>query len=200
MRTLPGGHSSCFEALENKCCYTGMEMREAQLELLWRNIADGAAPVQSKIDAAWVTGEMRAVKFIPCVEELLLDESEEVRYYALQCLVLDLHQVEHEATCWRFLRDDSSDDVRALAAACIGSIYEHSFAKATFDSLESELHSASQSPEVKGSVRTALRTITGLVPTDPASLSSWTRPFGGAKDEWAEIQALRERLTGWFTN
>lgn len=166
---------------------------ENDLRRMWEQVALGDASDQQKIDAAWETGRARANRYRKAVEQLLDDPEEQVRYYALQCLVLDLGQADDtmKARCWQFLRLDPDEDVRAMAASCLGSLYQGSRSVEAFNSLEIELHSQAQSPYVKGAIFRSLFAIAGRPAVEWPGVLDSVRTFSGSEGEWDMVATLK---------
>lgn len=173
-----------------------MAANSKDLERLWEQIALGTASEQQKIDAAWETGRAHANHYRRAVEKLLDDPEGQVRYYALQCLVLDLGQADDEihTRCWRFLRMDPDEDVRAMASTCLGSLFQGSRSAEAFNSLEAELHSPAQSTYVKGAIFRTLFGIVGRPATEWPGVLDQARTFSGSEVEWSKVAALRADL------
>lgn len=134
----------------------------------WRRVDLGVADEQERIDAAWKAGESKDASFTLRLIRLLEDESSQVRYYALQSLVLGLQQVgvEVQDLCWRLLREDPDSEVRGMAAACLGKIFLGSMSLTVFKRLVAELRSANQPGGAKSSIYEALFQVAGRPPLE----------------------------------
>lgn len=62
----------------------------------------------------------------PTVEAFLENASPELRYIALNVLVLHWGLMDHRPTSLRMATEDPDEDVRRLAAACVGSLFRGS--------------------------------------------------------------------------
>jgi hypothetical protein len=173
-----------------------MAANENDLEGMWGQIALGKASEQQKIDAAWETGRARASRYRGAVEKLLEDPEGQVRYYALQCLILDLQQTDNDiqARCWQLLRTDPDEDVRAMASACLGGIFQGSRSTEAFSLLEAELRSPAHSEYVKGAIFTSLFGVVGRPAAEWPGLLDSARTFSGSEVEWARVASLRADL------
>jgi HEAT repeat protein len=172
-----------------------MAAKENELEGMWEQVALGGASDQQKIHAAWETGLARANRYRRAVENLLDDPEDQVRYYALQCLALDLGQAaDMQARCWQFLRLDPDEDVRAMAATCLGSIFQGSRSAEAFSSLEAELRNPAQSSYVKAAIFRTLFGIVGRPPAEWPGVLDKVRTFSGLEVEWARVASLKADL------
>ena len=134
----------------------------------WLEIERGFAIAQEKIEAAVLTGECRDRRFTPHLLHLLEDKEDEVRYYALQSLVLDLQVTDDlmQERCWELLREDPDADVRRMAAACLGKIILVRKSLHAFMRLVDELRSSSQPRAAKGAIYAALFQAAGRPPLE----------------------------------
>lgn len=173
---------------------------ENDLRRTWEQVALGDASDQQKIDAAWETGRVRANLYRKAVEKLLDDPEEQVRCYALQCLVLDLGQADDtmKARCWRFLRLDPDEDVRAMAASCLGSLFQGSRSVEAFNSLEAELHGQAQSSYVKGAIFRSLFAIAGRPAVEWPGVLDSEHTFSGSESEWDTVAIFKANLGADF--
>jgi HEAT repeat protein len=173
-----------------------MTANENELGSMWEQVALGGVSDQEKIHAAWETGLARANRYRRDVENLLDDPEDQVRYYALQCLVLDLGQEDDDmqARCWQFLRLDPDEDVRAMAATCLGSIFQGSRSAEAFNSLEAELRNPAQSSYVKAAIFRTLFGIVGRPPAEWPGVLDKVRTFSGSEVEWARVASLKADL------
>jgi len=167
------------------------------LEELWRRIDSGLADEQEKIDTAVRSGESKQERYIPLLVRLLDDEASQVRYYALQSLVLDLRQKDSfmEARCWQLLKEDPGEEVRGMAAACLGSIYLNKRSAHVFRQLLGELEGMSQSPVVKASIYTSLFKLAGRPPMEWPGLKGPARVFDEGDIDWEKIAWLQDQMT-----
>lgn len=161
----------------------------------WRDVGLGRASDQEKIDLACETAEAAATAFIPQLRELLRDADSEVRYYALQALVLDLKQKGSDMAgiCWGFLEEDPDEDVRSMATACLGSIYFGSGDRRAFERLVSVMKDPRQSEYVQRRAYSALFSVAGRHPNEWPGLGvSWREP--DVPIEWAKVAELEDSL------
>lgn len=164
-----------------------------QLESLWDGLTNVSASTQAKIDLAVRTGESRISTFRPQLRGLLTDRDPQVRYYALQALVIDLHDHDPEViqACWSFLACDPDEDVRSMAATCLGSIHFASGDRQTFDRLVEVLEQTRQSPNVRLSTYVALFQVAGRKPEEwPGFRVPW-RQLKDIQVDWQKVAELR---------
>lgn len=162
----------------------------------WRSVALGKAGSQEKIDLAWESGESKASEFAPQLRHLLRDHNEEVRYYALQALVLELreHDPEIQEVCWRLLEEDGDDDVRSMAARCLGRILSGSGDRETFSRLVQILKDQSQPSRVQRSAYEALFDLAGRPPREWPSLQVSWRRLHEMEIDWAKVAELEDSI------
>jgi hypothetical protein len=173
-----------------------MSLKFQSLEELWRRIDLGTAEEQEKIDGAVLAGESHDSAFVPRLLSLLTDQSGQARYYALQSLVLDLKQKDDEVRdlCWNLLGKDSDEDVRAMAATCLGSIYLGTRSANAFHQLVRELKDPHQPSSVKGSLYTALFKVAGRPPLEWPGLQSPWKTFKESGIDWDKVAWLEDQL------
>ena len=140
---------------------------QRDLEKLRVRIVEGVAGEQERVDFAIACGRSRSAAFLEDVYDLLCDDHEDVRYYALRALVLDsLDRGERVAEAARkVLHDDTSSRVRGLAASCIGSLYSGTKDRSIFRELRERLSKANDAYEAE-SVLEALYNIVGRPPAE----------------------------------
>lgn len=169
----------------------GLELAE-----LWRRVQLGRASEQERIDSAFLTGDQKARAFLPQLKALLRDESEMVRYFTLQALVLDLKEKTPEMAewCWRLLETDPEEDVRSMAATCLSSIYFGKKRKDVFARFARILRSEEESGYVKGSVYSALHKLAGLPPREWPGLWEPRKVFEESDIDWGKVAALEDMM------
>lgn len=163
---------------------------------LWRKIDLGIANEQDKIDVACSAGQAGDVVAIPRLMRLLSDDSAQVRYYALQALVLDLQKTdaEIERHCWRMLREDLDADVRGMAAACLGKIHFANSSYSAFQRLVAELKDPAQPPRAKSSIYGALYKVAGRPPSDWPGLQGPRKVFEESDIDWAKLAQFEDEI------
>jgi hypothetical protein len=174
----------------------GVPVGEGALGELCRRIDLGVAEEQEKIEAARLFAKSKDPRNVHYLLDLLDDEAGQVRYYALQSLILDLQQTDDDMRerCWRFLRDDDDEDVRAMAATCLGHIFRGSRSVEAFSLLEAELCCSEESSYVKAAIFRALYDIVGRPAAEWPGLLDSVRTFSGSEAEWASVASLRDDL------
>ncbi|MGD2114649.1 MAG: HEAT repeat domain-containing protein [Acidobacteriota bacterium] len=173
-----------------------MSASEQSLAQRWRSVALGKAGSQEKIDLAWETGESKSTEFAPELRRLLEDDDEEVRYYTLQSLVLQLHEHDSDIqqVCWRLLETDDDDDVRSMAATCLGRIYSGSGDLRVFSRLVEVLKDQNQSGGVQRSAYEALFDLAGRPPREWPSLQVSWRRLHEMEIDWAKVAELEDSI------
>lgn len=171
---------------------TPPEKTPERLRKVWRKLAKGKASSQERIDAVWLAGELGDRSRLDGVKALLEDEDELVRYYALQALVLDLHErtTASEESCWRMLAEDPDDGVRHMATTCLGSLYYGSRRKDVFERMAAMLRGDQQSGYVKGGVYSALKQLAGLPPSEWIAPLDSRKVFEESDIDWAKVTEL----------
>lgn len=172
------------------------KMSSRELAHTWREVELGRASAQEKIDLACQTAEAGATRFISQLRELLRDEDSEVRYYALQSLVLDLKQKGSDmaSICWELLEEDPDEDVRSMATACLGSIYFGSRDRRVFRKLTTIAKDSKQPEYVRWRAYGALFKIAGRPPSEwPGFRVSW-RELDQVQIDWAKVAELEDSL------
>jgi HEAT repeats len=166
------------------------------LAALWRKIQLAQASEQERIDAAFLTGDQHAHAFLPQVKNLLHDDAEMVRYFALQALVLDLKEKTPQAAdvAWRLLETDPSEDVRSMAATCLSSIYFGQKRRDIFDRFAKILRNDREGGHVKGSVYSALHQLAGLPPREWPGLWGPRKVFEESDIDWGTVAALEDTM------
>jgi hypothetical protein len=134
----------------------------------WQRMASGIfRNDQEKIEFSVAAGRRGEDSVKNLIYNLIDDDSEDVRYYALRALVLDA--IDRTATardvCWRLIDHDQSSRVRGLAAACIGSLYSASKDRMVFAKLQGRIAKAADRFEAESMVE-ALYSIAGRPPVE----------------------------------
>jgi len=98
--------------------------RRKRLAQLVKLIGEGQASPQDRLEAVSLIGSLEDASYVTLVRKLLEDDDSEVRYHALQTLVLDLDQKDGESAtfCWKMV-SDQDEYVGSMAATCLGSIH-----------------------------------------------------------------------------
>lgn len=176
----------------------GIPAGEWALSELWRRIGLGIAEEQEKIEVASLSGKSKDSRYIPRLLQLLTDKDEQVRYYALQSLVFDLQQTDKvmEDHCWRLLREDPDEDVRAMAAAGLGKIYFASLLPEAFRQLLAELKNPYQSVSVKGSIYGTLFKVAARPPSEWPGLHGPRKVFEESDIDWEKLAWLEDQMEG----
>lgn len=171
--------------------------KRALFQQLWRRTKEGIATERERTEAAFLAGELRDVAATPQLVALLDDDAAQVRYYALQALVLDLHvrDTTMAESCWRLLTNDPDDDVRSMATTCIGNIYFGSRRKVVFQRVVELLKSDTLSDFVKGGLYSALFKLAGLPPREWPGLWSPRKVFEESDVDWTKIAELEAMMT-----
>ena len=173
-----------------------MPIDQQRLLDLWRRVTLGLADAQEKIEASWLAGESRETKYIEPLVKLLNDDEEQVRYFALQALVLDLQQIDKRAAdlCWRLLNEDPDIDVRSMAATCLGKILFNSWSLENFHKLVDQLKGPGQTPHVKGAIYDALFKVAGRPPSEWPRGQLGRREFEESDIDWAKVIWLEDLI------
>jgi hypothetical protein len=126
-----------------------------------------SASEQEKVDALFALQVLPRAE-IPreLIQNLATDPAAEVRYYTLHTLILDLEYKDNISAelCWRVLQNDPDEDVRGMAAACLGSIYFGSRRRDLFERLRAQFEESVNYPGVKWAIFDAMRALVGLPP------------------------------------
>jgi hypothetical protein len=172
------------------------ELDQETLEEQWRKIALGLASDQEKIDAAVLTGQRGDRKYVPRLLLLLGDPDGEVRYYALQTLVIDLKQFDKavEERSWKALCEDQDEDVRSMAATCLGKIYFNSRSRSVFIRLLDQLKAPGQPDSAKGLIYSALFKVAGRPPSEWPGLLSPRKVFERSDIDWNKVAWLEDQM------
>lgn len=174
-------------------------LRDRISRLLHRMVA-GEATEQERIDLAADIGELGDVGLLPTLFKLLEDPEGQVRYYALQAAVLDLDQKDETMAerCWQLLASDPDEDVRRMAAACLGATYAGERNPVVFARLLEILKQAREVAFVKGSVYNALFAIAGCPPLEwpgvQAARAGRRRTFEETDIDWQMVAVLEDRI------
>ena len=96
--------------------------------------------------------------------------------------------------CWNLLREDSDEDVRAMAATCLGSIYLGARSVNAFRQLVRELKNPRQPPSVKDSLYTALFKVAGRPPLEWPGLQSPWKALKESYIDWDKVAWLEDQL------
>ena len=173
-----------------------MDEPSEQLERLRSRVETLTADEQERIDFAVLAGRNQDQKSRPLLYALLDDPSEDVRYYAVRALVLDAvdRGSAAEGRCWQLFDGDQSSRVRAMAAACLGSLHAHSKDRTAFMKLKEGIARATDSWEAEASLE-ALYHVLGRPPREwPAQRrilsgqSDATRDTAALLDEAADLE------------
>jgi hypothetical protein len=173
-----------------------MKRKDLSVNDLWQMIDQGLAGDQEKVDAAALAGKSRDPRHAPRLHRLLDDEDEQVRYYALSSLVLNLQQKDAamEKRCWKLLQQDPDEDVRGMAAACLGSIYFGTLSARIFRQFLEELKSPEQPLRVKDTIYSTLFQIAGRPPLEwPGAQLPW-KVFEESDIDWEKIAQLEDQM------
>jgi HEAT repeat protein len=177
-----------------------MDMSRSGLESaeLWQKVERGTADAHEKAEAAWIAGEEKDRGRIPQLFKLIGDEDSEVRYYALQSLVLDLQQTDSELenVCWKLLSEDPDDSVRSMAATCLGKVHFASLHREAFRRMLSELKDPKQPGRAKAAMYSALFKIAARQPHEWPGLSGPRKAFKDSDIDWEKVAQLEDEVCG----
>jgi vesicle coat complex subunit len=167
---------------------------QEELKILERKVTLGQATDQEKVDFAALAGRLASSVHVPLLLRLLGDEDSEVRYYALQSLVLDRLQADGEMLdrCWQILERDEDEYVRRMAASGIGSILAGSNDLAAFDRLK-KMMQATDSEWLRESLYSAMQRLAGAPAREWAAAlaGDWTTP---SPVDWADVARVEDRI------
>lgn len=170
------------------------DVSQRWLRDLIARVNSGSASDQEKVNAAAFIGKHRAHEGATLLWRLVEDPDEQVRYFALQSLVLDLGQkgARETALCWRLLEEDSARDVRGMAAACLGGIFHGSRSRMVFERLVKILKDEATPPRVAGSIYEALFRVAGRPVTEwPVNVQRERLLSDGGVD-WRKVAELQD--------
>ncbi|HEV7669328.1 MAG TPA: HEAT repeat domain-containing protein [Thermoanaerobaculia bacterium] len=141
-------------------------MNRKAFEEFERRVAAGKASEQEKIDFLFDWGRESRKGPRVLLEELTGDECWEVRYYALQTMVLDLKIKDPSSAdlCWAALEQDPDESVKGMAAGCLGSIYFNSYRKDVARRLKRAFDEPSLDAGIKWGLYDSLRALVGRPP------------------------------------
>jgi len=137
----------------------------------------GNATDQEKIDFAVLSGRRAETSSRHLLHMLSNDQSEDVRYYALRSLVLDsIDRTSNADTrCWELFENDPAARVRALAAACLGSLHFASKDRTIFARLKKRIGTTDDKQEAEA----ALEALFGVAGRPPTEWPTQRRILGG---------------------
>jgi HEAT repeat protein len=166
------------------------------LKSLWQNVALGRASADQKIDAACLGAELGDSESVPNIVELLSDGDGDVRYFALQSLVLDLKQKTEEMArrCFLILQEDSEEEVRGMAAACIGSIYFSSKNGEVFKRLKGIVRDLSEPGFVREAAYQAMFSVVGKPPSEWPWLDGPRKVFEESDIDWSLVAQMEDEI------
>jgi hypothetical protein len=175
---------------------TKNETKSARLKSLWQKVSSGTASSDEKIDAACLAAELGDTESVPKIVALLDDSDEDVRYFSLQSLVLDLKEkTENMASlCFRLLREDSGEHVRSMAAACLGSIYFNTKDRRVFSQLRGIVADSREPDFVRGGAYRALFSITGKPPSEWPWVGAPRKVFGESDIDWQLVAQMENEI------
>ena len=141
-------------------------MKRKAFEELQRRVMTSTASEQEKIDFLCAWGRQGGEGPRSLLEELAADDSWEVRYYALQTMVLDLGITDQAAAdlCWAALENDPDDSVKGMAAACLGNVFFNSYRGDVAHRLKRALDHASYDTGIRWSIYDSLLGLVGRPP------------------------------------
>lgn len=173
-----------------------LDAKRSKLRDLWRRIDAGESTPQDRVDALTLLGGLKDLSFVAKVLTLTSDDDDLVRYFALQTLVLDLGVKTSDVAgiCWRFLTDDPDEDVRAMSAACLGSIFFGTRRLDVFRRLKDALQNRFLPSVVGGAIYDALFKLAGRSPTEWPGLVEPRRVFQARDVDWRKIDELEESV------
>ena len=96
------------------------------------------------------------------IEKYVNSEDEVVRYSALSALILDFHLKEHYKTARRLLFEDDDEDVRGMAAACLGNLMWNTEDKKTLQVLLNIFENETEHWLVRDSAYSAVLNVLGI--------------------------------------
>lgn len=163
---------------------------------LWARVEEGVADGHEKAEAAWLAGEEKSRTRVAQLLELVRDDDREVRYYALQSLVLDLQQThsEIEQACWDLLKDDPDEYVRSMAATCLGKIHFASLRSEALGRLVTELKNPTQPSLAKAAIYSALFKIAARQPHEWPGLTGPRKNFEESDIDWEKVAELQDAV------
>lgn len=176
---------------------TPSETSPERLALLWNRIAQGSASPQERLDAACMAGKLGERSLLPGVKSLLEDEDGQVRYYALQAVVIDLGEKTPEMaeTSWRMLETDPDEDVQRMAVSCLSTIFFGRRKKEVFQRAVDYLRGKGLSGYVKGGLYGLLHKLAGLPPREWPGLWGPRRVFEDSDIDWKKVAELEAMMT-----
>lgn len=141
-------------------------MKRKAFEELQRRVMTGTASEQEKIDFLIAWGREGSKGPRSLLEELAADDSELVRFYALQTMVLDLEIKDQAAAdlCWAALEKDPDDSVQGMAVGCLGSIFFNSYREDVAHRLKRVFDQASPDTGIQWSIYDSLLGLVGRPP------------------------------------
>jgi hypothetical protein len=154
----------------------------------------GQATDQEKVEFAALAGRQESAAHAPLLWKLLQDEDSEVRHYSLQSLVLDLGQRDGAMLdrCWQFLEKDEDEDVRSMAATCIGSILFGSNDLATFHRRRKLMETSSS--YLQESLYTAMLQLAGAHPLEWPGFVNRRHWSEEPSVDWADVARVEDRI------
>lgn len=165
---------------------------------VWARIRSGQATPQEKVDAASKAAESGDLAAIADVRRLVDDEDALVRYFSLQALVLEygLKSSSTADLCWRLVANDPDQEVRAMAASCLGSLFFASRLREVFHGLKGLLRTAATPPRVKGALYRSLFQVVGRPPTEWPGIDTAAsrKEFEESDIDWAAVTGLEAEL------
>jgi HEAT repeat protein len=161
---------------------------KADIDLLWKEVDSGMATSQQKVDAIWESGEAKYINRLDDIIELLRDPCGQVRYYALQAVVVKYGIHSFESLCWDMIDFDEDEDVRSAAAACIGFINENSKNKNLILRL-SDMLKENRGNFINRSIYFSILQIGGVDFSD-SLFPEHRRPFSNSDIDWSLINRL----------
>lgn len=173
-----------------------MKENGSDLDLLWRKADEGTATPQDRADAAALAGKSKDQRYVPRLLKLLQDEDAQTRHYALQSLVLDLKQTDQgmQGQCMNLLRRDPDEQVRSMAATCLGNIFFGTRQPWIFHQLLAQLKSPDQPPLAKHSLYVALFQVAGRPPLEWPGLLTPPRVLQEKDFDWEKVAWLEDQL------
>ena len=169
---------------------------KARLGQLLSKIETGSADSQEKIDATYLLVQLDGAKAFKIVRNLVEDVDGNVRYFALQVLVMDMDIVNKEAEnlCWKLLAADPDEGVRGIAAACLGKILYSSGNANAFARLKVLLENSDESNYVKKSIVDTMIELTGKLPPDWLGPMRQRPDFSRFEVDWNMIDNMEKSL------
>ena len=162
------------------------------LQRLSEWLEHGALPFEDAALVLSVFGEGAAQQTRPLVERFLTHKNPYLREHALSALILDWGLKDHRITCIQMMQEDPDEDVRRMAATCLGSLDRATHNPETLQLLINVFQNEAEEKYVREMAYLSILDVIAIPWKDrPSAAREWN---WATEIDWKLLQALSQKL------